>query len=234
MWPDAAVAGYMVASGNAKSAVGVYGASGTTGSQSALYGGNFSVVNCRLWANDCAPGGGVDFSVMYGLEVDVNTYSKHRSAAPVGAAKGFIAHLNGDATPRTSAQAYDLTATGGAKWGSGYTTEAAATRVGLFLNSVSSPDTAGSSQSIQLISRGAAGAPTTSTIRAITGGAITVSNPIVLASYTVAALPHCNPALKGGMAYVTDASAPTYNGAVKGGGSMAVPVFCSGSTWSSH
>lgn len=234
-WPDAAVAGYMVTSSNdAKSAVGVYGASGTTVSRSGLYGGNFSVVNCRLWARGCAPGGGFDFAVMYGLEVDVNSYSKRGSVAPAGAAKGYIAHLNGDATPSTSAQAYDLTASGGAQWGSGYTTEARATRVGLFLNSAGAADAAGPSQSIDLVSRAAGGAPTTSSIQAIAGGAIAVSHPVVLAAYTVASLPRCNATLKGGMAYVTDANAPTYNGALSGGGSVTVPVFCSGSSWSSH
>jgi len=234
-WPDAAIAGYMVtSSNNKKTAVGVYGASGTTTRGSGIYGGNFSVVNCRLWATGCAPGGGLDFAVMYGLEVDVNSYSKAGSVAPSGAAKGFIAHLNGDATPSTSAQAYDIVATGGAQWGTGYTTEAAASPVGVFLNSAGAANRPGSSQAIQLISRGAAGAPTTSTIQAIKGGAITVSHPIVLASYTVAALPTCNISLRGGFAFVTDAAAPTYNGALKGGGSLGVPVACDGNHWTSH
>jgi len=234
-WPDAAVAGFVVTSSSgAKSAISVYGASGASAGGSALYGGNFSVVNCRLWAPGCAPRGGLDFSVMYGLEVDVNSYSRPDSAAPVGAAKGFIAHLNGDAAPSTSAQAYDLAATGGARWESGYTTEAGATSVGLFLNSDGPSDAPGPSQSLQLVARGAGGVPTTAVIRAITGGAITLSRPLVLPSYTVASLPTCNTKLKGGMAYVTDAAAPTYNSVLTGGGSIAVPVFCSGVGWSSH
>jgi hypothetical protein len=58
--------------------------------------------------------------------------------------------------------------------------------------------------------------------------------PIILPSFTVANLPICNAALRGGMAYVDDAAEPTYNGALKGGGSIAVPVFCNGSSWTSH
>lgn len=234
-WPDAALAGYMVTSNaNSKTAVGVYGNAGTTVSGSGLYGANFNTVNCRLWASSCAPGGGFDFSVMYGLEVDVNSYSKSGSVAPSGAARGLIVHLNGDATPSTSAQAYDLTATGGAQWGTGYTTEAAATTIGMFLNSVSPINAAGNSQSIQFISRTSGGASTTTTVLALPGGALSVSSPVVLPLYTVATLPTCNAALKAGMAYVTDATAPTYNGALTGGGAVGVPAVCNGTAWSSH
>lgn len=47
-------------------------------------------------------------------------------------------------------------------------------------------------------------------------------------SYTVATLP----AGKAGMrAYVTDATAPTYNAALVGGGAVIVPVFHNGTAW---
>ena len=55
-----------------------------------------------------------------------------------------------------------------------------------------------------------------------------------LSGYTVSTLPACGSATKGNMAYVTDALSPTYNGALTGGSSGVVPVFCSGVAWSSH
>jgi hypothetical protein len=53
--------------------------------------------------------------------------------------------------------------------------------------------------------------------------------------YTVATLPACNANTAGiDNFYVTDATAPTYNGALTGGGAVIVPVFCSGTAWTSH
>jgi hypothetical protein len=64
-----------------------------------------------------------------------------------------------------------------------------------------------------------------------------VGAPMQLPAYTVGTLPICGSATKGGMAYVTDATNPTYNGALTGGGTGAaanVPVFCNGIAWTSH
>lgn len=65
-------------------------------------------------------------------------------------------------------------------------------------------------------------------------GTIVAGSPIKLKSYTVATLPTCNAGAQGNFAYVTDATAPTYNGALTGGGAVKVPVFCDGAAWSSH
>lgn len=59
-------------------------------------------------------------------------------------------------------------------------------------------------------------------------------NLLKLKDYTVAGLPTCNAGATGAVAYVTDATAPTYNGALTGGGAVVVPVFCNGAAWSSH
>lgn len=64
--------------------------------------------------------------------------------------------------------------------------------------------------------------------------AFTMAVPVILKNYTVATLPSCVAGLKGALAYVTDATAPTYNGALTGGGTNGVPVACSGTAWSSH
>jgi hypothetical protein len=66
------------------------------------------------------------------------------------------------------------------------------------------------------------------------GGAINLSGTAVLSGSTVAGLPTCNAGLKGGMRYVTDATAPLYNAALTGGGAVVVPVFCNGTAWTSH
>jgi hypothetical protein len=50
-------------------------------------------------------------------------------------------------------------------------------------------------------------------------------------SYTVATLPA---GTQGDMAWVTDATAPTYLGALTGGGAVVCPVFFNGSAWVSH
>lgn len=62
----------------------------------------------------------------------------------------------------------------------------------------------------------------------------TFDAPVKLKSYTVASLPTCNAGAEGSMTYVTDATAPTYNGALTGGGAVKVPVFCDGVSWTSH
>ena len=71
-------------------------------------------------------------------------------------------------------------------------------------------------------------AGTLTTRVAISGTAITASLPIVLQAYTVATLPT---GVTGMRAYVTDATAPTYLGALTGGGAVVCPVFYNGSAW---
>lgn len=69
------------------------------------------------------------------------------------------------------------------------------------------------------------------------GSAFTFSDKIIhslptnLKSYTVATLPA---GTQGDMAYVTDATAPTYLGTLTGGGAVVCPVFYNGSAWVSH
>lgn len=63
------------------------------------------------------------------------------------------------------------------------------------------------------------------------GGRIVAGGVVRLKSYTVATLPS---GTAGDTAYVTDSTAPTYNGALTGGGSVGVPVFYNGSAWVSH
>ncbi len=48
---------------------------------------------------------------------------------------------------------------------------------------------------------------------------------------TVSGLPSCGSSIKGAKTYVTDASSPTYLGALTGGSSVVAPVFCNGSSW---
>ncbi len=48
------------------------------------------------------------------------------------------------------------------------------------------------------------------------------------------ALPSCNSAAAGTIAYVSDAASPTYNGAYASGGSVKTLVVCNGSNWTTH
>lgn len=71
-------------------------------------------------------------------------------------------------------------------------------------------------------------AGTLTTRIAISGTSITASLPIVFQSYTVATLPT---GVEGMRAYVTDATAPTFLGALTGGGAVKCPVFYNGTAW---
>jgi hypothetical protein len=51
---------------------------------------------------------------------------------------------------------------------------------------------------------------------------------------TVSGLPTCGASQNGMMYTVSDASSPTYNGTLTGGGSTKVPVFCNGTAWTAH
>lgn len=51
---------------------------------------------------------------------------------------------------------------------------------------------------------------------------------------TVAALPTCNEKRKGALFEVMDASSPTWNGTLSGGGASVVLALCDGSVWRAH
>jgi hypothetical protein len=61
-----------------------------------------------------------------------------------------------------------------------------------------------------------------------------ISEPGQLSMYTVSTLPTCGSAQAGLMYAVSDASSPSYNGTLTGGGSTQIPVFCNGSAWTAH
>lgn len=56
----------------------------------------------------------------------------------------------------------------------------------------------------------------------------------ILASFTVASLPTCSASIANMLAAVSDATSPAYNGALTGGGSVKIPVFCTGVAWTAH
>jgi len=58
--------------------------------------------------------------------------------------------------------------------------------------------------------------------------------PMIMPGFTVATLPTCNSGSHGAIVRVTDATSPTYNGALTGGGAVEVPAYCNGTAWSSH
>ena len=49
--------------------------------------------------------------------------------------------------------------------------------------------------------------------------------------YTVSGLPACSSQLNGARSFVTDATAPTFLGTLRGGGTVTAPVFCNGTSW---
>jgi hypothetical protein len=55
-----------------------------------------------------------------------------------------------------------------------------------------------------------------------------------LKAYTVATLPSCASVSAGMIAYVTDASSPTYNATLTGGSSTKTLAMCNGTNWTAH
>ncbi len=80
----------------------------------------------------------------------------------------------------------------------------------------------------------ATGTNTPATAVSSISGSLTIGTLLKLNGYTVSTLPTASSAGVGAMAYVTDATAPTYNGALTGGGTVVVPVFSNGTTWTAH
>lgn len=62
-------------------------------------------------------------------------------------------------------------------------------------------------------------------------GVVLANAPVRLKGYTVATLPA---GTQGDTAFVTDAIAPTFLGALVGGGAIVTPVFYNGTAWVSH
>jgi hypothetical protein len=61
------------------------------------------------------------------------------------------------------------------------------------------------------------------------GSASVAANPVAI--YTVSTLPACSPAGKGTWYAVSDASSPTFLGALTGGSSTFTPAICNGTVW---
>lgn len=60
------------------------------------------------------------------------------------------------------------------------------------------------------------------------------TKPMQLPASTVANLPTCNAALQDSLAAVSDATNPTYRGALTGGGSVRTAAYCDGSSWTAR
>jgi hypothetical protein len=68
----------------------------------------------------------------------------------------------------------------------------------------------------------------------VDGDGDTTARTVKLAAFTVATLPTCNAGAAGTVAYVTDATAPTYNASLTGGGAVKALAMCNGSGWTAH
>lgn len=165
---------------------------------------------CIIGATGAASGNGVIDNVYFNGVT-------HTSAAPVvinacggSSANGALMTLQGGAGGGTNKNA------GGLVLGSGIST---GTGTGSVFISTPTPGSSGT---------GTNGLNTRLTIDHLS---IAAALPIKLSGYTVATLPAGS---IGMTAYVTDATAPTYLGALIGGGAVATPVFFNGSAWVSY
>lgn len=69
---------------------------------------------------------------------------------------------------------------------------------------------------------------------ALSAAGVTIDRAALLPGYTVSTLPTCNSGMTGALAYVSDATTPTYNATLTGGGAVKIPVFCNGTAWTAH
>jgi hypothetical protein len=102
------------------------------------------------------------------------------------------------------------------------------------LNVGTGATTAVSTKTINIGTSGVSGSITNINLGSAVSGAngtITTNQPVKLRGYTVATLPT---GTEGMIAYVTDATAPTYLGTLTGNGTVRCPVFYNGSAWVSH
>ncbi len=67
-----------------------------------------------------------------------------------------------------------------------------------------------------------------------TDGAAVYKGMLLLTQYTVAGAPTCDSTTKGGLIWITDATTPTYNGTLTGGGAVGVSAGCDGTAWHSN
>lgn len=167
-------------------------------------------------------------STLFGLETDV---------APMNSgdgANGQVALINSSLLSNYTANTAFLAGGNyrnqGDKWGFGFETQDAGAVAAFAAGALCLTGSCGS-QDIRFYYGGGAG--TWIDVSADSSGNLVL--PIVkLPPYTVSTLPACNAGNKGDLAYVTDATSPTYNGSLTGGGSVVVSVFCNGTSWTSH
>lgn len=110
-----------------------------------------------------------------------------------------------------------------------------------FLGAAAAPADTTQRNYMTVIGAGASGARANAIFLGRTATDVTIAGPTIPGArtiandgYTVAQLTSAFPAsadLRGARAYVTDATAPTFLGALTGGGSVVCPVFCNGSAW---
>jgi hypothetical protein len=62
----------------------------------------------------------------------------------------------------------------------------------------------------------------------------TSAKPVQLPTYTVAGLPTCNATYARSIVWVSDMTAPTYRGALVGGGTVGATAACDGTSWTSQ
>lgn len=65
-------------------------------------------------------------------------------------------------------------------------------------------------------------------------GLLSTGGPTLLKKSTVSALPTCNAGANGYAEVVTDATSPTYNATLTGGGSVTAIALCNGTNWTAH
>lgn len=243
--PDASfgLVGYADSASTRHGAVGVGGFANTDADSGQAWGGNVLTSNCKQRL--CTGGNdGTTNATLYGLEIDANIDATTGGASPNALLRGLwitgattIASANPDVTA-IEVGPLGINMTPHIPWPSGLVFEDGATSNAIAIGTSSAGNGFGS-QNITFDSRTTGGALNVAAIAtdannnlSLTGAASYVfSAPVLTPVKTVATLAACNAGLSGARSSVTDATAPTFLGALTGGGTVHTPVFCNGTAW---
>ena len=124
---DAGVSGYCQTKNATRACVGLYGDAQVLIAGSSGWGVNTTSLNCEGHGVLCGPGNGLNFSLLYGYEADLDVYTT-ATGAPIGQGFGIFATYFANTVPTGGAFAFTaglhaFSVSHGVKWTTGYTTQ---------------------------------------------------------------------------------------------------------------
>jgi hypothetical protein len=151
----------------------------------------------------------------------------------VNKVSGVIQAASGNLTIRTTS-ASNFVNLGSSSGGTGFSAQAPTSSVNFVRSFGSVTGTAPVLQAVGTDTNIGLNLATTGTGAVFTAAIFNPQAGVLLPTTTVSSLPTCGTSQKGLMYAVSDATTPTYNNTLTGGGAVSVPVYCNGTAWTSH